>query len=64
LRDDYLVVVDYGQRHGPRRVASYEWLDLRKPGNDWTNIRFEENLVPLAFALDVAQQNLLAGLFG
>jgi hypothetical protein len=64
LRDDYLVVVDYGQRHGPRRVAGYEWLDLRKPGNDWTNIRFEENLVPLAFALDAAQQNLLAGLFG
>jgi hypothetical protein len=63
LRDDYLVVADLGGRHDDRHVAGYEWLDLRKPGDDWNNIRFEENLVPLAFALDVAQQNLLAGLF-
>jgi hypothetical protein len=64
LRDDYLVVVYLGKGHHCRHAASYEWLDIRKPGNDWTNLRFGHDLVPLAFALDVVQQNLFAGFFG
>ncbi|KAI0299982.1 hypothetical protein B0F90DRAFT_567536 [Multifurca ochricompacta] len=64
VRGDYLFTFDLGGRHGYRHPASYEWLDLRRPGNNWTQIQFEQNLVPLAFTHDVAQQDLFAVLFG
>jgi hypothetical protein len=63
LCDDYLIALDFGGRYRHRHVASYEWLDLRKPSEEWTRICFEECLVPLAVTLDAAQ-NLLAVLLG
>lgn len=64
LRDDYLIALDFGGRHGHRHVGGYEWLDLRNPSDDWAKIQFEENLIPLAVALDADQEDLLAVLFG
>ncbi|KAI9453680.1 hypothetical protein F5148DRAFT_459379 [Russula earlei] len=64
LCDDYLIDIDLGGRHGYRHNAGYRWLDLRQQSDEWTKIRFEDSLVPLAFTLDLAQQNLLAVLFG
>jgi len=65
LCDDYLIAIDFGGKNVYRHVAGYEWLDLRKQSNEWTKIRFEAKLVPLAFTLDpVAQQDLLVVLFG
>jgi F-box-like len=64
LHDDYLVAVDLGRGHRYRHAVGYEWLDLRRPGNDWINLRFEQGLVPLTFAFDVVQQHLFAGFFG
>lgn len=61
LFDDYLIALDFGGRHRHRHVAGYEWLDLRSPSDGWTKIQLEENLVPLAVALD---EDLLAILFG
>lgn len=64
LCDDYLIALDFGGRHGYRHAAGYEWLDLRNPSDGWAKIQFEENLVPLAVALDADQDDLLAVLFG
>ncbi|KAH9961904.1 hypothetical protein BC827DRAFT_245214 [Russula dissimulans] len=65
LCDDYLMAMDFGGKIVYRHVAGYEWLDLRKQNDEWTKIRFEEKLVPLAFTLDpLTQQDLLAVLFG
>jgi hypothetical protein len=68
LYDDYVIAMDFSGRHGYRHVASYAWLDLREPSDAWTNIHFEEKLVPLAFTLDFTldtdQQDLLAVLLG
>ena len=61
LCDDYLIALDFGGRHRHRHVAGYEWLDLRSPSDGWTKIQLEENLVPLAVALD---EDLLVILFG
>jgi F-box-like len=63
LHDDYLIVLDLGARRGHQLSTGYEWVDLRKLDSDWVDIRFEQNWVPLTFALDVAQHNLMAGLF-
>lgn len=63
-QDDYLVVMDFGGKLGFRHAASYEWLDLRQSGGNWTKVCFEDDLVPLSFTVDVARQNLLAVLFG
>ena len=65
LCDDYLIIRDFGGRHGYRHVAGYEWLDLREPSDDgWTRILFEEKVVPFAFTLDADQKDLLAVLLG
>jgi len=64
VRDDYLIVTDFGGRLGHRHAASYEWLDLRQPGDNWTKVHFEDKLVLLSFTIDVARHNLLAVLFG
>lgn len=64
VRDDYLVVMDFGGRLGHRHAASYEWLDLRQSGDNWTKVFFEDGLVPLSFTIDAARQNLFAVLFG
>ncbi|KAH9028720.1 hypothetical protein EDB84DRAFT_260872 [Lactarius hengduanensis] len=62
--DEYLVVMDFGGKLGYRHAASYEWLDLRQSGDNWTKVLFEPNLVPLSFTVDAARQDLLAVLFG
>ncbi|KAI9456834.1 hypothetical protein BJY52DRAFT_1187669 [Lactarius psammicola] len=62
--DDYLVVMDFGGRLGYRHTASYEWLDLRQSGDNWTKVLFEDDLVPLSYTVDAARRNLLAILFG
>ena len=64
LRDDFLVALDFGGILGNRHVAGYDWIDLRNPSEEWTRIRFEQSVVPLAFTLDAARQNLLAVLLG
>ena len=64
LYDDYLVIRDFGGRHGYRHIAGYEWLDLREPSDGWTRILFEEKMVPFAFTLDADQKDLLAVLLG
>jgi hypothetical protein len=64
LCDDYLIALDFGGRRGYRHVAGYEWLDLRNPSDGWAKIQFEENLRPLAVAIDADQEDLLAVLFG
>lgn len=64
LYDDFMVAIDFSGRNGYRHVAGYAWLDLREPGDGWTNIHFEEKLVPLAFTLDTDQQDLLAVFMG
>jgi hypothetical protein len=64
LYDDYLVIRDFGGRHGYRHIAGYEWLDLRDPSDGWTRILFEEKVVPFAFTLDADQKDLLAVLLG
>jgi len=64
LRDDYLIALDFGGILGNRHVAGYDWIDLRNPSEEWTRIRFEQSVVPLAFTLDAAQRNLLAVLLG
>jgi hypothetical protein len=64
LRDDYLIALDFGGILGNRHVAGYDWIDLRNPSEEWTSIRFEQSVVPLAFTLDAGQQNLLAVLLG
>ena len=64
LRDDYLIALDFGGILGNRHVAGYDWIDLRNPSEEWTRIRFEQSVVPLAFTLDAARRNLLAVLLG
>lgn len=64
LRDDYLIALDFGGMLGNRHVPGYDWIDLRNPNEEWTRIRFERSVVPIAFTLDAAQQNLLAVLLG
>jgi hypothetical protein len=64
LCDDYLIALDFGGRRWYRHASSYEWLDLRNPSDGWVKILFEENLIPLAVALDVDREDLLAILFG
>ena len=64
LRDDYLIALDFGGILGNRHVAGYNWTDLRNPSEGWTRIRFEQSVVPLAFTLGAAQQNLMAVLLG
>ena len=64
VQDDYLVVMDFGGKLGFRHAASYEWLDLRQSGGNWTKVFFDDDLVPLSFTIDAGRQNLLAVLFG
>jgi hypothetical protein len=64
LRDDYLIALDFGGILGNRHVAGYDWIDLRKPSEEWTRMRFERGVVPLAFTHDAARRNLLAVLLG
>ena len=64
LCDDYLIALDFSGRQWHRYASGYEWLDLRNPSDGWAKIQFEENLIPLAVALDTDQEDLLAVLFG
>jgi hypothetical protein len=64
LCDDYLIALDFGGRQWHRHTSGYQWLDLRNPSDGWVKIQFEENLIPLAVALDTDQEDLLAILFG
>lgn len=64
LYDDYLIAFDSGGQQGYKDVAGYEWVDLRNTNDGWTKIQFEENLMPLAAALDSNQEDLLAVFFG
>ena len=64
LCDDYLIALDFGGILGNRHVSGYDWIDLRNPSEEWTRIRFEQSVVPLAFTHDAAEQNLMAVLLG
>jgi hypothetical protein len=64
LCDDYLIALDFSGRQWYRHASGYEWLDLRDLSDGWAKIQFEENLIPLAVALDTDQEDLLAILFG
>src|SRR5258708_34255856 len=44
VQDDYLIVMDFGGKLGYRHAASYEWLDLRQSGGNWTKVFLEDDL--------------------